>query len=370
MSKHLHIISHDVPWPADYGGVVDIFQTIVWLKKNNISIHLHCFFKERLPAPELNKYCVSVQYYKRKKSGIISSNIPYIVKSRSSKALIAQLKKDNYPVLMQGMHSTWPLYKNLSGNRKIFIRTFNTEQVYYDFLATHEKNKLKKLYFKRESNLLKQYERDMASKAPLITLSKKDRIYFAALGGDARFIPALLPWQEVTSKTGAGGYCLYHGNLSVTENAKAAEWLIGDVFTYTSFPLVIAGKNPSERLKQIIQFNPSVKLVENPADETMQELIENAHIHVLPSFNNTGVKLKLLNALYNGRHCIVNAAAVEGSGLDPVSHICNSATEFRDKINELKDMSFDDTEIQQRRIFLQELYNNEKNAAELISLIY
>ena len=25
MDKTLHIICHDVPWPADYGGVVDLF---------------------------------------------------------------------------------------------------------------------------------------------------------------------------------------------------------------------------------------------------------------------------------------------------------------------------------------------------------
>ena len=31
--QHLHIITHDVPYPADFGGVVDLFYKIKWLSK-------------------------------------------------------------------------------------------------------------------------------------------------------------------------------------------------------------------------------------------------------------------------------------------------------------------------------------------------
>jgi hypothetical protein len=43
MNKTLHIICHDVPWPADYGGVVDLFYKIKALHDEGVKIKLHCF---------------------------------------------------------------------------------------------------------------------------------------------------------------------------------------------------------------------------------------------------------------------------------------------------------------------------------------
>jgi hypothetical protein len=65
MSKTLHIICHDVPWPADYGGVVDLFYKIKTLHEEGVKIRLHCFDYGRGQQNELNKYCEEVNYYKR-----------------------------------------------------------------------------------------------------------------------------------------------------------------------------------------------------------------------------------------------------------------------------------------------------------------
>ncbi len=98
LDKHLHIVALDVPWPADYGGVVDLFYKLKALHQLGIKIHLHCFTQDRNPQEELNKYCVSVNYYQRKKnSSSFSLTLPLIVKSRQNKELIANLKKDNHP---------------------------------------------------------------------------------------------------------------------------------------------------------------------------------------------------------------------------------------------------------------------------------
>ena len=51
--KYLHIITHDVPWPADYGGVVDLFYKMKTLHQAGVKIHLHCFVNKRPPQDEL-----------------------------------------------------------------------------------------------------------------------------------------------------------------------------------------------------------------------------------------------------------------------------------------------------------------------------
>jgi hypothetical protein len=105
-------------------------------------------------------------------------------------------------------------------------------------------------------------------------------------------------------------------------------------------------------------------------DKEMQDMICKAHVHVLPSMNNTGIKLKLLNAIFNGRHCLVNKAAVQGSGLEPCCHIADDAGSFQQKIEELYLQPFTEQEIQQRQGLLQTTYNNEANARELMTFLW
>jgi len=57
MDKKLNIVSLNIPWPADYGGVIDIYYKIKALNECGIKIILHCFEYERPRAPELETVC-------------------------------------------------------------------------------------------------------------------------------------------------------------------------------------------------------------------------------------------------------------------------------------------------------------------------
>jgi glycosyltransferase involved in cell wall biosynthesis len=363
-NKHLHIITHDVPYPADFGGVVDIFYKIKWLHKVGVKIHLHCFVKNRLSQTELEKYCETVIYYKRKGLLSFSLTMPYIVSSRNSKKLLENLQKDNHAILFEGVHSTYYLSKNAFANRQLFLRLFNVEHVYYEHLAKNESHFLKKLYYNNEARLLKKYENSIANKVHIFTLSTQDISMYAQLfhAKDISFLPAFLPYDSIKSEIGKGPYCLYHANLSINENDNAALWLIELVFNTLTIPFIIAGKNPSEKLKSIAKNYNHISIVENPTDENIQLLIIHAQINILPSFNNTGVKLKLLNALYNGRHCLVNLAGVDGSGLNELCNIRETTEEFKKEVLFLFDKPFAETAMQRRGAALKKLYNNEANA--------
>ena len=67
-NQPLHIISFNVPFPANYGGVIDVFYKIKSLHQLGIQITLHCFKYGRTEAKELEKYCKTVHYYKRNTS--------------------------------------------------------------------------------------------------------------------------------------------------------------------------------------------------------------------------------------------------------------------------------------------------------------
>ncbi len=373
MDKHLHIVTHEVPWPADHGGVIDIFYTLKALFDQGVKIHLHCFTKERQPQQELEKYCSSVHYYPRKNNrSSFSLSIPLIVKSRVSEALMANLQKDEYPILLEGIHCTYYLKSGAFDNRKVVVRLFNAEFEYYKQLARIETNLFKKLYYAHESWLLKKYEQGISDKAVFLALSKQDvGIYQQVFKApNIYYLPVFLPYTLTIGAAGKGCFCLYHGNLSINENEEAAIWLLQNVFSKLNLPFVIAGKNPSEKLQKLAHDHQHTCLVANPSGKEMQDMIQKAHIHVLPSFNNTGIKLKLLNAVFNGRHCLVNKAGVDGSGLEGYCHIAEDAVSFREKIETLYKLPFTEQEIERRQGLLQTVYNNETNARELMTFLW
>lgn len=373
-NKYLHIVCLDVPYPVDYGGAFDLFYKIKALHDLGVLIHLHCFeYNRRRQQKELDYYCQSVTYYKRKifyKS--LPFRLPFIVSSRASQSLLDNLLKDDYPVLLEGIHCTYFLFSGELKNKKIFVRLHNVEYKYYEELAKTSRNILRKLYFQNEARLLKIYETQIADKAIFIAVSENDKETYEQnlLAHNVKYLPVFLPFTKVESEPGAGDFCLYHGNLSVPENEKAVLWLLENVFDTMSIPFVIAGKNPSKGLQAVAHRNKNICLVANPSLNEMSELIKKAHIHILPSFNKTGVKIKLLHGLFIGRFVITNMAAVEESVLKTLCEIANTPLEYKKAAKELFAASFSQAQINKRMEILETVYNNHKNALQLMQWIW
>ncbi|MFN8243239.1 MAG: glycosyltransferase [Ferruginibacter sp.] len=370
--QQLHIVTHDVPWPADHGGLIDLFYKIRALHGIGVQLHLHCFTAGRPPQEALLPYCASVNYYRRWKSiSRFSLRLPFIVNSRTSKKLLLNLQQDNHPILLEGIHCTHLLYKNLLPGRKIIVRLHNAEFAYYRQLARHERNPFRKFYFRHESRLLEKYERALARRASFLAVSQQDaelyKNHFQAPHVD--WLPVFIPDHWTAAAAGNGCFALYHGNLSVNENEVAAAWLLQQVFAASDLPLVIAGKQPSGGLDKLVHQQLNTCLVADPGEKEMQDLISKAHVNVLPAFNNTGIKLKLLNALFNGRHCLVNRAAINGSGLEACCHVADTAAEFREKLDRLYSTPFSETEKLQREELRNSTYNNAVNARRLMQFL-
>ena len=371
--RKLHIVCHDVPYPPDYGGVFDLYYKIITLHQEGIRIHLHCFTSGRAEQPILKTFCEQVYYYPRRTGHKgFSHQLPYIVCSRSNPELLERLLQDEYPILLEGVHCSYLMQDSRFLKRKILLRLHNVESVYYKQLAACSTSWFKKIYYLRESAVLRKYERQIASSWPLLTVSQSDADLAAVsyLSKNITVIPVFLPFQHVESPQGTGCYCLYHGNLSIEENEKAVIWLLENVFNDLRIPFLVAGKNPGPKLRRAVTKLQNCCLVSDPSDQELKDIISKAQVHVIPSFNSTGIKLKLLNALFNGRHCIVNVAAVEGTGLREVCHLAEGANDFKMIIKNLYEKPFTFLDLQWRREKLQHQYNNHQNASRLIGQIW
>jgi len=367
--KHIHIVSFDIPFPANYGGVIDVFYKIKYLSEQTVKIHLHCFEYGREHSQELENICESVNYYPRK-TGLVShlSKQPYIVKSRSSESLIQNLLKDDYPILFEGMHTLGVgLDKRLTDRKKIY-RESNIEHHYYHHLYKAEKKPFKKFFYKIESWKLKQFEKNILKFDKTLVVSQADKDYLESkyLKRNIIYLPSFHQNTELNIKDGIGNYALYNGNLSVVENILAVEYLIEQVFSKIDYPFVVAGLNPSDELKSLIAKYSNISLKSNLSDEEMTDLIQNAQFNILTTAQATGLKLKLLNTLYQGRYCIVNDKMVSGTGLAELCIIANSAQEIIEQIEKYSSSEFN--KIGDRKSILKSLYNNDKNIQKLIQL--
>lgn len=370
MSLKLHIVSFDIPYPADYGGVIDVFYKVKALHQLGVKIHLHCFEYHRPPAPELEGYCEKVFYYPRKiSSRLLFHKLPYIVISRQSEELILNLQKNQWPILAEGLHCTWLLNDRYWPNRKIIIRTHNIEHEYYQQLARAEKNLFKKYYFLNESTKLENYEPILANSSGIAAITEKEREYFNKFHHTVKTISAFHGNNSVSTKTGSGSYILYHGNLSIAENHKAAMFLL-ETFGNKNYQIVIAGSSPRKELKETCSGFANITLVANPREDEMFKLIENAHINLLITYQNTGLKLKLLYALFHGRHCMVNKAMVEGTGLEEnvsIVDIDNNA-EFLHLVDEKMKIPFSEEELKEREIMLAPFFD-QVSADKLMKML-
>ncbi len=371
----MHIIDFNIPFPVDYGGVVDLFWKLPSLQAQGVHIHLHCFKNKRSEQNELNKYCVSVNYYEQNTGyKSILSKLPYIVSSRKNESLLKNLLKDDHPILMEGIHSTYLLNDKRFIDRKKFVRLHNIEHQYYHHLFQSTSSLFKRLYYLREEKLLEEYEQSIHNKADAFwSVTKKDVAYFKNKLGfnNIAYLPVYLPndWK-VNCLEGKGNYCLYHGDLSIETNNKAVKWLLNKIFNQIKIPLVIAGKNPSKDLQLLVHQYQHISIVSNPNEQEMKDLISKAHINILPSFSEAGIKLKLLNALFNGRYCLVNEATVAGSELENLCVVANSDDEILNKIVELYAQPFNKEEIEKRKKNLFGMFSNETNAKQQVKWIW
>lgn len=373
MDKCLNIISLNIPWPANYGGVIDIFYKLKALHERGVKIILHTFAYDRPPAPELNKYCELVYYYKRN-TGLIPniSFLPYNVISRKNPLLLERLLENDYPILFEGLHSCYYLSDSKLADRKKIVRTANIEQDYYYHLYKAEQDWIKRIFFRIESKRFACYEKQIRYADLILPISESDEASLKSRYPDKtiKLISAFHANRHISSKEGMSDFILYHAKLSVVENEKAALFLIRNVFSKLKHTCIIAGMDPSPTLINVAKHYPNIRIEANPSTERMNGLVEEAQIHALVTFQDTGLKLKLLKSLFAGRHVLVNSLMLAGSGLDSLCNLADEPEEMIAQCNKLMKTPFNFSHIIKRENILFPTYDNAYQAQLLYDLIY
>lgn len=366
--KRIHIISFDIPYPPIYGGIIDVYYKIKSLHSLGYQITLHCFqYRDKKESIELDKLCHNVYYYKRKEAyKVFFSVMPYIVSSRSNEELLSNLLDDTAPILFEGLHTCFYLGHPTLKDRNKIVWMHNIEADYYRGLSQADKNFIHKIHFSVESRKLKMFESVLYSANTIFSVNQADAEYMKQYCVQSYFVPPFHLNEDITVEKGRGDYILYHGSLDVIENHQAALYLVQAVFSKIDRKVIIAGRNPKSGLIDLIKKHKHIKLQANVSNTELTDLIKNAQCHVFFTFQSTGLKHKLLNALFRGRHVIANQAMVLNSGLEKLCQIANTPDEILTAIANDWNKEITDEEIRSREFTLQESYSNIANAKKMI----
>ena len=370
MTKKIHIVSFDVPYPANYGGVIDVFYKIKSLHASGVEIYLHTFEYGKGKQQELNNYCKKVFYYPRNSflKSFLSTN-PFVVSTRTNKDLIKNLLLDENPILFEGLHTTFPILDNQLNGKKKFIRAHNIEHLFYKGLAKSESNIFKRLFFNQEAKKLKRYEKVFNKTQGVFSISRIEQDYFKKKYGDkCVYIPAFHDTKKHTSLKKRGDFILYHGNLLVSENVKAALFLI-DTYKDSNYQLVIASSYVNKEITASISKCKNIGFYHLIEEIDLYKLFEKAHINVLPTFQNTGIKLKLLNTLYQGKFVIANDLMINQTGLDSLCEKATTKVEFLKITEELFQKDFEPSIEKERQKILKNFAPKE-SAKKIIDIMF
>jgi hypothetical protein len=367
-SVDMHLVCFDNPAPPDYGGAIDMYYKAAALKAKGIRVAGHIFHYGRPLLPGLSDIFSSLTVYPRSRSvySFISDKRPFIVSTRNSAELRDLVLKDRAPVLCEGIHTTAFLKVWKKSGKRVFVRTHNVEQNYYSALAEREVSLIKRFYYSIEAARLAAYENILRSADGLACIAQSELVHFKSLNPNSAWVSPFHGYQLPVKTLESKGYALLQGNFSVNENLEALNYFL-DIFRKAKVPLCVAGKNPPLDVLKMAEESDWLEVVPNPGIDQMKALEEGAACLVLQSKQQTGIKLKLLSALFSGKPVLSNPEILSGTGLEAGVTLCETENDWIQSLNKIK-VAKTEVNLEARRKLLQD-YTCESAVNSLIRLI-
>ncbi|WP_353147748.1 hypothetical protein [Chryseobacterium sp.] len=370
--KELHIISFNYPYPPSYGGIIDVYYKIKALSDCGVKIHFHCFvddIPEKVDS-EVKNITENIFFYKKNRNPFLYfSPVPFAAVIRQSDKLLENLKKINAPVLFEGLQTTQIIDQLSSQKHKLYLRLHNNETEYYKGLSSSEKNIFKKIIFRIESLKYKGYQKKRLQEfEKVFCLSEKEYQETLAYSNNASLIHIFHGNQIVKSLDKKGTCFLFHGDLSISDNRKALDETIHLFEDLPQYNLIVASDRASDEIKKKISRIENISLVPIETHENLIRLFENAHANILLSYQQSGTKVKLFNALYNSRFVIINQNITDDSSLTRLCLMGTKKEEIRQHIITAATSDYNENET--RKMVLEKNHSDHAKAEAMIKIIF
>ncbi len=356
--KKILFLTPTLPYPPVSGGVIKSNKLVEFLSMR-YTLSVACFLKnedpdfqdEFLQQITLHAFHAETLNVPRNIKNLIISNLQgiplnlYRNKSASFDKKIRQIIHDYDIVFCDHYVMFQYIPKDFKG--KIILHQHNCEYLIWLRYANIEKSIFKKLALYNQAMRIRQYETAICRAADRILAAPNDTEELVKIGAQRKkFLETYhlgddhllqldnIPFEETQP------ILLYIGTLSWEANIDGLLWFYEQIW-----PLVcrqhpeiqwhIAGKHPDPRLQEMAQQDPRITLAGFVED--LEPYFRQSRVFITPLRFGSGIKVKVVNALYRGIPCVTTSIGTEGLKVNDGEEIfCkDDPQEYTDAIHEL-----------------------------------
>ena len=249
------------------------------------------------------------------------------------------LKKKDYQIIQfEGLYLA-PLIDTCKtySKAKIVLRSHNIEHLIWKRLMNNEKHFIKKLYLKLLYQQLKTYELKAINKFDaILPISRVDIEFFKSYSKTLlQYLPFGIEVNEI--KKSVNNFCFFFiGSLDWQPNYEGLIWFIENVWCkfkkqHPEAIFKVAGKNTPESLKK---YQDDQTLILGEIDDANKFIEENG-IMVVPLFSGSGIRIKIIEGMAQGKCIISTPIGAEGLYQKGDNHII-IASDSSDFINKME----------------------------------
>lgn len=326
-------ITAEFPYPPNSGGRIYTWQRIKYLSKNN-DIFLFSIIddgdRKYLNDDVVKNTFRKVNTYKRKNKiiqAIKGISYPFSVATRRNEEMfndISKLIKTGNIDLVVIDHPQMLINCDMNSKVPKVLTQHNIEYQAFESMYKNSNNFVNKIIYKREHNLMKQFEERYYKSNKISAysfISEEDKKYFEEeyKNTNTILIPPGVDEININSNKKDGYNIVFTGKMDYEPNVQAMKWFSKEIFPSINneipdAKLYIVGKNPTEYIQSLSSEN----IVVTGTVESIEQYLKLANIVVIPLLSGGGVKIKLMEALQYGNIVVSTSKGTEG-------------TQFRDK---------------------------------------
>ncbi|MBN1415461.1 MAG: glycosyltransferase [Bacteroidales bacterium] len=268
---------------------------------------------------------------------LLFSTMPYNAKrfidDNFADTLASILTQEAFDVVqLEGLYLTpyLPVIRKHS-DAIVALRAHNIEHEIWKRNARQEKNPFKKIYFILLSKRIKRFERRQINLCDvLVPITARDKDHFDLLGNTrpSHICPAGIDMPEDFEKDkhknlSPPASLYFLGSLDWLPNLEGLLWFARKVFPelkkrHPVLEMHVAGRNAPAKLSQLlekrgIRFHGEVS--DAPA------FIRSKNILVAPCFSGSGMRLKIIEAMSQGKPVVTTPIGAEGLDAEHEKHI-------------------------------------------------
>ena len=335
MKKKLLFLTPQLPYPPVSGGVIKSWKLIEFLHLK-YDVYLACFLKnndeEHIVEFEQKVTLFGKTYYPlnipRTPLNLVKSNLMgmplnlYRNKSSEFKEKIqnALMFCDVLFVDHYEMYQYIP--KHFKG--KIILHQHNCEYLMWDRFAKIETNPIKKLALSNQAFWIKRYEKKICEHASIVLAAPNDEEELVKIGANPKKFretfhlgdESLLFLEELDfgQTENALFFC---GTLTWEANIDGLLWFLDKGWPelkkkFPGLKFYITGKNPDPRIVKAVQNIQSGDIILTGFVEDLDPYFKRCRVFVSPLRFGSGIKVKVMNALYRGIPTVTTSVGAEG----------------------------------------------------------